>query len=80
MVFMTYYWDYELLVMSFGLTNALAAFMSLMNELFKPFHDSFLIVFIDDILVNSISEKEHVNHLRTVLGVLGMQKLYAKIF
>ncbi|WMV23198.1 hypothetical protein MTR67_016583, partial [Solanum verrucosum] len=54
------------------------SFHSLMNGVFKPLIDSFVIVFIDDILVYSKSEEEHVNHLRTVLGVLGKQKLYAK--
>ncbi|WMV32390.1 hypothetical protein MTR67_025775 [Solanum verrucosum] len=60
------------------LTNALVAFMSLMNDVFKPFLDSFVIVFIDDILVYSISKEDHADHLRTVMGVLGKQKFYAK--
>ncbi|WMV25841.1 hypothetical protein MTR67_019226, partial [Solanum verrucosum] len=64
--------------MSFGLTNASATFMSLMNGVFKPFLDSFVIVFISDILVYLKSEEEHADHLRIVLGVLGKQKLYAK--
>jgi hypothetical protein len=53
--------------MSFGLTNALAYFMYLMNSVFMPELDKFMVVFIDDILVYSKSEEEHVEHLRVVL-------------
>ncbi|WMV54709.1 hypothetical protein MTR67_048094 [Solanum verrucosum] len=72
------YGHYEFLVMSIGLTNGPAAFMSLMNRVFKTFLDSFVIVFIDDILEYFKNEKEHADHLHIVLGVLGNQKLYAK--
>ncbi|XP_070029059.1 uncharacterized mitochondrial protein AtMg00860-like [Nicotiana sylvestris] len=64
--------------MSFGLTNAPAAFMDLMNQVFKPFLDEFVIVFIDDILIYSRSEAEHADHLRTVLQTLQDYRLYAK--
>ena len=61
--FRTRYGHYEFLVMSFGLTNALTASMDLMNRVFKPFFDRFVIVFIDDILVYSHSRVEHQEHL-----------------
>jgi hypothetical protein len=64
--------------MSFGLTNALAYFMYLMNKVFMEFLDKFVVVFIDDILVFSKIEEEHVEHLRLVLQKLREHKLYAK--
>ncbi|XP_070018160.1 uncharacterized protein [Nicotiana sylvestris] len=76
--FQTRYGHYEFLVMSFGLTNAPAAFMDLMNRVFRPYIDSFVIVFIDDILIYSRSLGEHEKHLRVVLQSLREQKLYAK--
>jgi len=76
--FRTRYGHFEFLVMSFGLTNALAAFMDLMNRVFRNFLDSFVIVFIDDILIYSKSEDDHMNHLRIVLQVLKDYQLYAK--
>ena len=56
--------------MPFGLTNASAAFMDLMNRVFSPYLDKFVIIFIDDILVYSGGLEEHVEHLRTVLQIL----------
>ena len=72
------YGRYEFLVMPFGLTNAPAAFMDLMNRVFRPYLDKFVIVFIDDILVYSKSSEEHEEHLRIVLSVLRNEQLYAK--
>jgi hypothetical protein len=69
---------YEFLVMSFGLTNAPAYFMYLMNSVFMTELDQFVVVFIDDILIYSKSEKEHARHLRVVLQRLRDHKLYAK--
>ena len=76
--FRTRYGHYEFLVMPFGLTNAPAAFMDLMNRVFIPYLDKFVIVFIDEILVYSDSPVEHAEHLRTVLQILRERQLYAK--
>jgi hypothetical protein len=64
--------------MSFGLTNAPAHFMYLMNSVFMPELDKFVVVFIDDILVYSENEEEHDAHLRIVLTRLREHQLYAK--
>ncbi|WVZ75917.1 hypothetical protein U9M48_023935 [Paspalum notatum var. saurae] len=76
--FSTRYGLYEYLVMSFGLTNAPAFFMYLMNSVFMNELDKFVVVFIDDILVYSKNEKEHEEHLQIVLSRLREHKLYAK--
>ena len=68
--FRTRYGHYEFLVMPFGLTNAPAAFMDLMNRVFKDYLDKFIIIFIDDILIYSRSKEEHEEHLRIALRIL----------
>jgi hypothetical protein len=76
--FSTIYELYEYLVMSFGLTNAPAHFMYLMNSIFMQELDKFMVVFIDDILIYSENEEEHAEHLRIVLSRLREHQLYAK--
>ena len=77
--FRTRYGCYEFLVMPFGSTNASAAFMDLMNRVFLPYLDHFVVVFIDDILVYSIDAQEHEHHLRIVLQTLRENQLFAKL-
>jgi hypothetical protein len=77
--FITKYGLYEYTVMSFGLTNALAFFMYLMNSVFMDYLGKFVVVFIDDILIYSQSEEEHVEHLKMVLQRLREHQLYAKL-
>ena len=76
--FSTRYGLYEYLVMSFGLTNAPAYFMYLMNSVFMPELDKFVVVFIDDILIYSKNKEDHAKHLRIVLQRLRDHQLYAK--
>ena len=77
--FRTRYGHYEFLVMSFGLSNAPTAFMDLMNRVFHPYLDQFVVAFINDILVYSKDAQEHEHHLRIVLRILKEKKLFAKL-
>ncbi|GJT32914.1 putative reverse transcriptase domain-containing protein [Tanacetum coccineum] len=76
--FRTRYGHYEFQVMPFGFTNAPAVFMDPMNRVCKPHLDKFVIVFIDDILIYSRNEKEHEEHLKTIMELLKKEELYAK--
>ncbi|GJS28466.1 putative reverse transcriptase domain-containing protein [Tanacetum coccineum] len=76
--FRTRYGHYEFQVMLFGLTNAPAVFMDLMNRVCKPYLDKFMIVFIDDILIYLISKEKHEEHLKLILELLKKEELYAK--
>ena len=73
------YGHYEFLVMPFGLKNAPTAFMDLMNRIFRPHVDQFVVVFIDDILVYSKDQENHDTHLRVVLETLRKEQLYTKL-
>jgi hypothetical protein len=68
--FISRYGLYEYMLICFGLTNAPAYFMYLMNKIFMEYLDKFVVVFIDDILVYSRNEEEHEEHLRLVLQKL----------
>ena len=75
--FRTRYGHYEFLVMSFCITKAHAAFMDLMNRIFKPYLDIFVIIFNDDILIYLKNEEDQASHLRIVLQRLNDKELYA---
>nr|GEW88061.1 putative reverse transcriptase domain-containing protein [Tanacetum cinerariifolium] len=76
--FKTQYGHYEFQVKPFGLTNAPAVFMDLMNRVCKPYLDKVVIVFIDDILIYSKEKEEHEEHLKPILELLKKEKLCAK--
>nr|GEW03831.1 putative reverse transcriptase domain-containing protein [Tanacetum cinerariifolium] len=76
--FRTRYGHYEFQVMPFGLTNAPAVFMDFMNRVCKPYLDTFVIVFIDDILIYSKNRKEHEGHIKLILKLSKEEELYAK--
>jgi hypothetical protein len=79
MAIRTWYGHYEFLVMPFGVTNAPSVFMDLMNRVFHKYLDWFVVVFIDDILVYSANHEDHGEHLKSVLGILRENKVFAKL-
>ena len=77
--FRTKYGNYDFVVVPFFLTNSPVTFMCLMNNVLCPYLDQFVIVFIDDILIYSKNEEDHVKHLAVVLRFLRENQLYAKL-
>ena len=78
MAFCSCYRHYEFLIMPFVLTNALTTFMNLMNCVFHPYLDRFVVVFVYDILIYSPSVESHEEHMRIVLQLLLEHRLYSK--
>ena len=78
--FRTRYGHYEYLVLPFGLTNAPATFMGLMNEVFRPLLDKSVVIYLDDILIYSWTWEDHKRHIAEVLDRLRAHELYAKVF
>ena len=70
---------FEWLVLPFGLTNAPATFMRVMNDVFNPFIDDFVIVYLDDILIFSRTREEHFQNVRNILSVLHREKFFVKL-
>ena len=77
--FRTKYGHYEFVVVPFGLTNAPATFMCLMNSVFSKYLDKFVLVFLDGILIYSKNEEEHEENFRLTLQLLKEHQLYAKL-
>jgi len=75
----TRYGHFQFLVMPFGLTNSPSVFMDLMTRVFHEYSDSFVVVFIDDILVYLADRVEHEEHLGIVMEKMREKKLFAKL-
>ena len=74
----TQYGHYEFMVISFGLTNALATFMDIMNRIYRPYLDKFVVVFVDDILIYSKIQEDDGHHLHLALQTPREHHPYAK--
>ena len=70
---------FKWLVMPFGLKNSLETFMRMMEDILQPFTNSFLVVYLDDILIFSQTWEEHLHHIRQVLQTLRQHKLCANL-
>jgi hypothetical protein len=70
---------FEWLVMSFGICNAMATFMHVMNDVFRPFVDEFVILYLDNILIFRGTWDEHVKHVKQVLDTFQRENLYVKL-
>ena len=77
--FRTRYGQFEFLVVPFGLTNAPASFMSIVNNIFHDYSDKFVMAYLDDILIYSTTWEEHIKHIELVLSRLRANKLYGKL-
>jgi hypothetical protein len=77
--FTTPFGQYEFRVLGQGLANAPATFQSLMNRLFAPYLNKFVVIYLDDIMIYSKTASEHLEHIKLVLEVLRKEKLYAKL-
>ncbi|GIL46319.1 hypothetical protein Vafri_3330, partial [Volvox africanus] len=76
--FRTPFGHFEYTVLSFGLTNAPATFQAVMDRMFRPYINRFVVCYLDDILIYSKTREEHLEHLRLVLEVLRREQLFAK--
>lgn len=77
--FTSRYGHYEFMVMPFGLCNAPSSFQYLMNSIFQEYLDDFVVVYLDDIMIYSRTEEDHLRHLKVVFDKLRDNKLYAKL-
>jgi hypothetical protein len=70
---------FEWLVMPFGLTNSPATFTRMMDDILRPFTNTFVVVYLDDIIIYNKTWVEHLQHIQQVMHTLRQHKLYAKL-